>query len=127
QEEIFGPILPLLDYTELDEVVAYINRGEKPLALYINSKNTRTVDYLLVATSAGDALVNDYLLQFGHHEIPFGGVNNSGIGKSNGFFGFQEFTNAKGVIKRRFGTLKFMYPPYSDRIKKIVDWAVKYV
>ena len=127
QEEIFGPILPLLDYTELDEVVAYINRGEKPLALYINSKNTRTVDYLLEATSAGDALVNDYLLQFGHHEIPFGGVNNSGIGKSNGFFGFQEFSNAKGVIKRRFGTLKFMYPPYSDRIKKIVDWAVKYV
>ncbi|TDB67047.1 aldehyde dehydrogenase family protein [Arundinibacter roseus] len=127
QEEIFGPLLPLRTYETLDEVIDYINQGEKPLALYINSRNAKTVETLLNSTTAGDALVNEFLLQFGNHEIPFGGVNNSGIGKSNGFFGFEEFSNRKGVMKRRFGTMKFLYPPYSERINKLLNWAVKYV
>ena len=126
KDEIFGPILPILTYEDPSEVVSYINANEKPLALYVNSTNARNIDYFLNNTSAGDALVNEFLLQFGHHEIPFGGVNNSGIGKSNGFFGFQEFSNMKGVMKRKFGTMKFVFPPYTERVKKIVNALIKW-
>jgi aldehyde dehydrogenase (NAD+) len=126
QDEIFGPILPILTYEDPTEVVSFINANEKPLALYVNSTNAKSIEYFLKNTSAGDALVNEFLLQFGHHEIPFGGVNNSGIGKSNGFFGFQEFSNMKGVMKRKFGTMKFVFPPYTDRVKKIVNTLIRW-
>jgi aldehyde dehydrogenase (NAD+) len=127
KEEIFGPILPMMEYDRLEEVIDYINEKDKPLALYMNSRKKQNIDLLLKKTSAGDALINEFLLQFGNHELPFGGVNNSGIGKSNGFFGFQEFSNMKGVMKRRFGNMNFLFPPYTDKIDKLVSWAVKYV
>ncbi len=127
KEEIFGPILPMMEYDRLEEVIDYINEKDKPLALYMNSRKKQNIDLVLKKTSAGDALINEFLLQFGNHELPFGGVNNSGIGKSNGFFGFQEFSNMKGVMKRRFGNMNFLFPPYTDKIDKLVSWAVKYV
>ena len=126
QDEIFGPLLPVLTYENPEEVIKYINSKEKPLALYINSRSQKNVDYFLSHTTAGDTVINDVLLQFGHTELPFGGVNNSGIGKANGFFGFQEFSNQRGVMKRQFGTMKFIYPPYTPQVKKIVDFFVKY-
>ena len=126
QDEIFGPLLPVLTYENPEEVIKYINSKEKPLALYINSRSQKNVDYFLSHTTAGDTIINDVLLQFGHTELPFGGVNNSGIGKANGFFGFQEFSNQRGVMKRQFGTMKFIYPPYTPQVKKIVDFFVKY-
>ena len=127
QEEIFGPILPVLKYGVLDEAVQFVNRKEKPLALYIHSNSNKNTDFILKNTSAGNALVNELLTQFGNPEIPFGGVNNSGIGKSNGFYGFQEFSNAKGVTKRRFGTMKFLYPPYSDRFVSLLKKGLRWV
>ncbi|TAH06797.1 MAG: aldehyde dehydrogenase family protein [Runella slithyformis] len=126
QEEVFGPLLPVLTYQHPDEVINYVNSKEKPLALYINSRSQKNIDYFLNRTTAGDTVINDVLLQFGHSELPFGGVNNSGIGKSNGFFGFQEFSNQRGVMKRQFGDMKFIYPPYTPKVKKIVDFFVKY-
>ena len=126
QDEIFGPILPIMTYSNRQEVIDYVNSKEKPLALYINSNNSKNVDFFLNNTTAGDTIINDVLLQFGNPEIPFGGVNNSGIGKSNGYFGFQEFSNMRGVMKRNFGDMKFIYPPYTDRVKKIVNAFVKY-
>ncbi|GAB3700687.1 aldehyde dehydrogenase family protein [Spirosoma flavus] len=127
QEEIFGPILPILTYRMLDEAIRLVNQGEKPLALYIQSRNQKNTQYILDNTSAGDTVVNDTLLQFGNMEIPFGGVNNSGIGKSNGFFGFQEFSNQRGVMHRDLGTINFLYPPYTDRVKKIAQFIAKYL
>ncbi|WP_247235129.1 aldehyde dehydrogenase family protein [Telluribacter sp. SYSU D00476] len=127
QEEIFGPLLPVMEYHDLREAVNYINAHEKPLALYVHSRSDRNADYVLSSTSAGNALVNELLFQFGNPEIPFGGVNNSGIGKSNGYFGFQEFSNAKGVMKRKFGTTRFLYPPYTDKIKKLLNFMVRYL
>jgi len=126
QEEIFGPLLPVISYQNPQEVIEYVNRHQKPLALYINSRSQKNVDYFLSHTTAGDTVINDVLLQFGHSELPFGGVNNSGIGKSNGFFGFQEFSNQRGVMKRQFGDMRFIYPPYTPKVKKIVDFFVKY-
>lgn len=126
QDEIFGPILPVLTYRDKEEVINYINGKEKPLALYIHSRNNKNREYFLNNTSAGDTVINDLMLQFSNPEIPFGGVNNSGIGKSNGFFGFQEFSNLRGVTQRRFGTMNFIYPPYTDKVKKLIDLLVKY-
>ncbi|GAA4398151.1 aldehyde dehydrogenase family protein [Nibrella viscosa] len=126
QEEIFGPVLPILTYRNREEVVQQVNAGEKPLALYIHSRNQQNIDYFLAHTSAGDTVINDMMLQYSHPEIPFGGVNNSGIGKSNGYFGFQEFSNQRGVVRRDFGTLKFVYPPYTPRVRKLINTLMKY-
>ncbi len=126
QDEIFGPVLPILTYTNLDDALQIINQREKPLALYIHSRNRKTTQYILDRTSAGDTVINDTLLQFGNVELPFGGVNNSGVGKSNGFFSFQEFSNQRGVMQRDFGTMKFIYPPYTDQVKKLINFVVKY-
>jgi len=127
QEEIFGPILPVLIFKNISEAIEHVNAGEKPLALYVHSKNASTTDRILTSTSSGNALVNEMLTQFGNTEIPFGGVNNSGIGKSNGFYGFKEFSNAKGVMKRRFGTMKFLYPPYSERLVSLLKKGLRWV
>ena len=126
QDEIFGPLLPIMTYSDQQEVIDYINSKEKPLALYINSSNQKNIDYFLNNTTAGDTLINEVLLQFGNSEIPFGGVNNSGIGKSNGYFGFQEFSNMRGVMTRNFGTMSFLYPPYTPTVQKIISAFVKY-
>jgi aldehyde dehydrogenase (NAD+) len=125
QEEIFGPVLPVIPYRDRDEVLRAINSREKPLALYIQSRSRQNINYIMERTSAGDTVINDLMWQFGHMEIPFGGVNNSGIGKSNGYFGFQEFSNQRGVIRRDFGTSKFIYPPYTDKIQKLISFLVK--
>ncbi len=127
QEEIFGPILPVIPFGSVEEAVKKINELEKPLALYIHSRSSSNTDYILAHTSSGNALVNEMLLQFQHPEIPFGGTGNSGAGKANGFFGFQEFSNAKGIIKRKFGTVKFLYPPYSPFKARILEWMQKYI
>lgn len=124
QEEIFGPLLPVIAIDSLEQAVKIVNGMEKPLALYIHSRSSAGTRYILDRTSSGNALVNETLLQFQHAEIPFGGIGNSGTGKANGFFGFREFSNPKGVIKRKYGTLKFLFPPYTattDKILKLIQ------
>ena len=127
QEEIFGPLLPILTYKTPDDALRVVNSRAKPLALYIHSRSRQNTQYILDRTSAGDTVVNDTMLQFGNVELPFGGVNNSGMGKSNGFFSFQEFSNQRGVMQRDFGTMKFIYPPYTDKVKKMINFFVKYL
>lgn len=127
QEEIFGPVLPVLTFANRDEALAVINGKEKPLALYIHSRSRRNIDYFMARTSAGDTIINDVMLQFGNVELPFGGVNNSGIGKSNGFFSFQELSNQRGVMERSFGTMKFLYPPYTNGVKKLINFVIKHL
>ena len=127
-EEIFGPILPILKFRKLDEVIDFINKKPKPLALYIFSKNKKNIDLIQRKTSSGMLTINDTVLQFGHPHLPIGGVNNSGIGKSHGHAGFLAFTNEKAVLKQPSSVTitKTIYPPYS-RIKKfIIEMLVKY-
>ncbi len=127
QEEIFGPIMPMITYREPEEAVDLINRHPKPLAFYINSRDQRTIRYFMENSSAGGTLVNDYMLGLSNPDLPFGGVNHSGIGKSLGFHGFVEFSNERSVIERRWGTLKPLYPPYtnlkSSIIRLLSRWA----
>lgn len=126
QEEIFGPVLPVVSVRDLDEALGQINSREKPLALYIHSRKRANIDYMLSGTSAGDTVINDALIHFSNPELPFGGVNNSGLGSYHGYFGFQELSHRRGVMRRNFGTMKFLFPPYTDRVKKLIGWAVKY-
>jgi len=127
QEEIFGPILPILTFKEETEVVTKLLKEEKPLALYVFSKDTLFSDYILNHTSSGTSVVNDCLIQFGHSNLPFGGVNNSGIGKSGGIYGFNEFSNLKSVVKQYTNLVKYFYPPYNFKTKWLIEQALKWL
>jgi len=128
QEEIFGPILPVKIYEDLNEAIHYVNSKEKPLSLYVFSKSKKAIRQILKSTSSGSVAINDAVIQFGHPELPFGGVNNSGFGKSHGRYGFIAFSNEKSVLKQRIGLTmaKTLYPPYSGLKKKMIDLLLKY-
>ncbi|ARK12643.1 aldehyde dehydrogenase family protein [Fibrella sp. ES10-3-2-2] len=126
QEEIFGPLLPVVTMKNLDEALAHINSRKKPLALYIHSRKQEHIDYLINRTSAGDTVINDAMIHFTNPEMPFGGINNSGIGSYHGYFGFQELSHRRSILRRQFGTMKFLFPPYTDRVKKLIGWAMKF-
>lgn len=101
KEEIFGPILPVVPYRTLDEAVAYINRKEKPLALYIFGNDRAQIDHVLEQTSSGGVTVNDLLLHAGSHSMGFGGVGYSGMGRyKGGRVGFDAFSNEKAVVEQ---------------------------
>ena len=128
QDEIFGPILPVLGFAALEEAVNYINLKPKPLALYVFSNNKDTIKSVLKETSSGGAVINDCALHFLQNELPFGGVNNSGLGKSHGYFGYLAFSNEKGILLQRTGmtATKPLYPPYGFIGKKIIDSLLKW-
>ncbi len=101
-EEIFGPLLPIIPYRDIDEVIAKVNEGPKPLALYIYSRDKANIDKVLTNTVSGGACVNHALMQFLHGNLPFGGVNNSGIGNAHGHYGFKAFSHERGVVRTQF-------------------------
>jgi acyl-CoA reductase-like NAD-dependent aldehyde dehydrogenase len=115
KEEIFGPILPVLEVDSVQAVIDWVNRNPAPLGLYIFAEDDDVVDEILGRTSSGDAVVNDCSLHPLIPELPFGGVGNSGMGKYHGRWGFEAFTNARGVL---FHSPKLdpgvRYPPYSE-------------
>ncbi len=125
EEEIFGPLLPVMTYTNLDEVISYINAKPKPLALYIYSSNNSNIDKVLTETSSGDAVINHNMLQFLHPNLPFGGVNNSGIGKAHADYGFKAFSHERSVLRDRFSTTHMFYPPYTPKVKKMIKQTIK--
>lgn len=128
QEEIFGPILPIVTYKSMEEAIELINSKPKPLALYYFGKNPSTSKKVLKETSSGNAVINDCVLHFLHNELPFGGVNNSGIGKSHGYYGFLAFSNEKGVLKQRVGynNVTLLRPPYGIKAKQIIASLIKW-
>jgi len=128
EEEIFGPVLPLIKYKDLGEAIEYINSKPKPLALYFFSRSKRNQEKILQETSSGSVAINDSILQFMHPELPFGGVNNSGIGKSHGHHGFLAFSNEKAVLKQKVGltSVKPVYPPYNSIAKNAIELLLKY-
>lgn len=128
EEEIFGPVLPILTYTREEEVIDLINSKPKPLALYIFSNRKSFQNKVIRETSAGSTCINDCVLQFTHPNLPFGGVNASGIGKSHGKYGFMAFSNEKPVVKQRngFSSTYLLHPPYTARVKQIINMMVKW-
>ena len=114
QEEIFGPILPVLEVDSIQEVIKFVNARPSPLGLYVFSEDSSVTEQILSSTSSGDADVNDCTLQPTIHDLPFGGVGNSGMGKYHGEWGFRAYSNARGVLSHSthidVGGLR--YPPY---------------
>jgi len=122
QEEIFGPVLPVMTFEKLDEAVNYINSQEKPLALYYFG-NARKGDEVVAKTSSGGVCINDTLMHIANHHLPFGGVGNSGLGKYHGHRSFLAFSNERAVISTPVAIdLPFKYPPfkYFNWIKRIL-------
>lgn len=129
QEEIFGPVLPIIPYRTLDDALRVINEREKPLVLYLFSRSRAVIRDVLRGTRAGGTAVNDTLVQFYQLNLPFGGVGNSGMGKAHGVFGFEAFSNARGVLEQRtrFSTIQLLYPPYTKLKQKLIDFTIKYM
>lgn len=122
-EEIFGPLLPVIGYSNLDEVIAYINEGHKPLALYIYSRNNSNIDKVLTHTVSGGACVNHALMQFLHGNLPFGGINNSGIGNAHGHYGFKAFSHERGVVRTQFSFAATLFA--AGEVPMLIRKAIK--
>jgi acyl-CoA reductase-like NAD-dependent aldehyde dehydrogenase len=118
QEEIFGPLLPVLTFEKLSEVIAAVNHRPKPLALYLFSRNRRETDEILRRIPFGGGCVNDTMLQAASHYLPFGGVGASGMGRYHGQAGFDTFSNLKSVV-HKFGRWEapLRYPPYPRSLR----------
>ena len=127
KDEIFGPILPLKTFKKIEEVIDYINAGEKPLALYLFSKKPAIIKQVLRNTRAGSTAINHSVVQYSNHHLPFGGSNNSGIGKAHGYYGFQEFSNQRSVVKQfSFSAVEILMPPYTPLKKRLSEWTTKW-
>lgn len=119
--EIFGPILPIISVHDVTESIQFVNERPKPLALYVFSESSKTVDQVLSQTSSGGACVNHTLLHFVPPDLPFGGVGASGMGRYHGKAGFDAFSNMKGVLsKPTVGEHNLVYPPYNDAKQKLL-------
>lgn len=130
KEEIFGPLLPLISFQNLNEAIHFINERPKPLALYMYSHSRLNIDEVLQSTSAGGVCINDSVIHFSHHGLPFGGVQESGLGSYHGVYGFKAFSHEKPVlIQSAWGKfMRLVYPPYTsfkiDIIRKLVRWKI---
>ena len=128
-EEIFGPVLPVVTYKDLNEAMSIVNSKEKPLSLYVFSSNTKNQNFVLNNSSAGGTCINDNLVHITNPYLPFGGVNNSGIGKSTGHFGFKEFSNERAVLKAlHSGSVSTpLWFPYGKVAQTVTNFLMKYL
>lgn len=127
EEEIFGPILPIITYSSLPDAITFVNNRPKPLALYLYSQSVREQQQVTTATSSGAVCINDSAVHFLNNHLPFGGVNNSGLGNTHGHYGFLAFSHLKPVMKQRNGlsSVKPLYPPYTRLGKQLMNWLLK--
>jgi aldehyde dehydrogenase (NAD+) len=127
QQEIFGPVLPIVSYRDIQEVIDLIRSKEKPLGLYIYSKSKQNIKRIMKSTRAGGSCINNNAVHFFNPNLPFGGSNNSGIGKAHGKFGFVTFSNERAVYKQNLPTaLDWLTPPYNDKKLKLIDLIIKW-
>ncbi|WP_319381505.1 aldehyde dehydrogenase [Thiomicrorhabdus sp.] len=126
QEEIFGPILPVIAFDKLDEAICKVKLKPKPLSCYVYSSNQDTIDRILNEVSFGGGCVNDSVMQLSNSNLPFGGVGMSGFGHYHGKAGFDTFTHYKSILHKPFHfELRLKYPPYSIRKLKWLKWLLQ--
>ncbi|WP_333815472.1 aldehyde dehydrogenase family protein [Tabrizicola sp.] len=123
REEIFGPVLPALTYSDTDAVIAAINASDKPLAIYIFDRDSASIDAITRRTTSGAVGINLTLVHYTQLNLPFGGVNGSGIGAAHGEAGFRAFSHERAVMRNRFLLLPLIFPPYTPRVMRLIRLA----
>jgi aldehyde dehydrogenase (NAD+) len=128
-EEIFGPLLPIYEFTDLDEVIRHINAEPKPLALYVFSRSNANIERIMQQTTSGGACINHTVVQYLHGRLPFGGVNNSGIGNAHGQFGFRTFSHERAVVRSRLSFAARLFSPgeVPSYLRKTLTAALKWL
>ena len=126
-EEIFGPVLPIMAYDRLDEVIDRINGRPKPLALYIFEKDAAFAEEIIARTSSGGVGVNLTAMHYTHPGLPFGGINNSGMGAAHGRFGFETFSHEKPILSDRWSAVPMLFPPYVPRVRRLIRLAQRFL
>ncbi len=128
REEIFGPILPIIPFEKTEEVITWVKRVDKPLALYIFSHNRTFIRDIIDRTASGGVCINDLMLHYLHLNLPFGGIGSSGWGNAHGFYGFKTFSYERAFLKQGIvSPLKWMYPPYTPRVRRLIRWLIRWL
>lgn len=126
EEEIFGPLMPVISYQSMDEAVDIVKDREKPLSLYLFTESNNLKDYITEHVSFGGGVINDTLIHFANTNLPFGGVGHSGMGSYKGKDSFETFSHAKGMSeKTTLFDIPFRYPPYTDFKLKILKFITR--
>ena len=125
-EEIFGPILPIIRYDSIESVLQELCERPKPLALYIFSSDRDFQNKVVRRTSAGDTCINQIAIHFLHEKLPFGGVNQSGLGKTGGKWGFDTFSHKRSVLKDKFTPFAFLTPPYKQSMRGAIRGLIRH-
>lgn len=126
EDEIFGPILPILVYNDIEEVINYINVNPSPLALYLFTNRKEIENKILKSCNFGGGCINDVIVHFANENLPFGGVGESGIGAYHGKNSFDTFTHYRSLIKKsNLIDIRFRYAPYTSIKEKIIKWYLK--
>ncbi|OAF69231.1 hypothetical protein A3Q56_02989 [Intoshia linei] len=125
KEEIFAPVLPLIECNSFTEAIEFINKIPKPLAIYLFTYNDEIKNSFLLKTSSGGFCLNDVIMQNSVNNLPFGGVGASGIGRYGGYSGFKQFSNMRSVLERCSLFHQVREPPYTDKSIKILNWLMR--
>ncbi|NNE20525.1 MAG: coniferyl aldehyde dehydrogenase [Myxococcales bacterium] len=126
QEEIFGPLFPVMTYKNLDETIEYVTRRDRPLGFYVFTNDRARKDKLLYSTISGGVTINNCIIHVAQHDLPFGGVGASGIGHYHGHEGFVEFSKMRPVFTSPWlSLLHWFYPPYTGKQERMIDMTIK--
>lgn len=127
KEEIFGPVLPVIEVGNLDEAIAHVNAAPPPLSSYIFTRDKKASKQFFTQAPAGGSCVNHALVHFGNEKLPFGGIGPSGIGRSHGQAGFNAFSNMRSVMRDRFSPTHFFFPPYTSKKKTMMNAFMRFM
>lgn len=120
-DEIFGPVLPILEYRAPSEVIEYVRANDTPLAMYLFGRDRAAVEHFLRSTCSGGTVVNNTLVHLANPDLPFGGVGQSGFGSYHGLAGFQAFSHTRSVFTQQMTGARMFYPPYGPRVQRLVE------
>lgn len=128
QEEIFGPLLPIIPFQTLEEALRIVNDRPAPLSLYLFTEREATIEAVLSRTTAGSTCINEGFLHYNNPALPFGGTGESGIGRGHGRRGFEAFSNERAVLRRTYGArlIEGLFPPYGRFAERLADWLLRW-
>jgi aldehyde dehydrogenase (NAD+) len=121
-DEIFGPVLPILEYHSPSEVIEHVRAHDTPLAMYVFGRDRTAVEHFLRSTASGGTVVNNTLVHLANPDLPFGGAGQSGFGAYHGLAGFQAFSHARSVFTQQMTGAYALYPPYGAGVRRLVEW-----